>query len=266
MNTDELRLPSLLGKVAIVTGASRGIGHAIARELARHGTDLILVARNADALAAVAKEIEALGRKAIVVPGDLSAVDFPAKVADIAQKTFSRVDILVNNAGATKRGNFVELSDLDWDDGFRLKLFGAVRMCKTFWPHLQATKGVVINIGGAGGRTPDKLFTIGGSVNAAIMAFTKALADLGREDGVRVNLVNPGLIRTDRLEKRILSAMNSGGISRVSAESQLAAETAITRIGGAKEIAAIVAFIVSDSGSLFHSALIDADAGYTKGL
>jgi NAD(P)-dependent dehydrogenase (short-subunit alcohol dehydrogenase family) len=266
MNTDELKLPGLLGKVAVVTGASRGIGYAIARELARHGTDLILVARDADALASVAKEIEALGRKAIIVPGDLSAADYPARVAGIAQKTFSRVDILVNNAGATKRGNFLELSDTDWDDGFGLKLFGAVRMCRTFWPHLKATKGAVVNIAGAGGRTPDKPFTIGGSVNAAMMAFTKALADFGREDSVRVNLLNPGLIRTDRLEKRVLNVMNSEGIDRLSAEARLATESGITRIGEATEIAAIVAFIVSDSGSLFHGALIDADAGYTKGL
>ncbi|HEY0233669.1 MAG TPA: SDR family NAD(P)-dependent oxidoreductase [Afipia sp.] len=266
MNADEITLRSLHGKVAIVTGASRGIGYAITIELARHGADLILVARDKEALEIVAREVRTFGRKAVVVSGDLSTNEFPREVADIAAKTFSKIDILVNNAGATKRGNFLELSDADWDDGFRLKLLGAVKMCRMFWPHLKETRGSVINIGGAGGRTPDKPFTIGSSVNAAMMAFTKALADLGREDGVRVNLVNPGLIRTDRLEERILKLMNSERIDRPSAESRLASDAAITRIGESSEIASIVAFVLSDTGSLFHSALIDADAGYVKGL
>lgn len=266
MSDIELKLAGLSGKVAVVTGASRGIGGAIALELARQGADLVLTARDESALKDVAESCQALGRKAMVVAGDLAQPSFPKIVLKAAVDAFGKVDILVNNAGATKRGEFLELTDTDWEDGFALKFFGAVRMCRESWPLLKASRGSVINIGGAGGRTPDKPFTIGSSVNAAIMAFSKALADLGLTDGVRVNLVNPGLVRTDRLEKRIVNAMQANGIDRAAAERQLSDQARITHIGEAEEIADIVAFVLSESGRLFHGALIDADAGYTKGV
>lgn len=263
---DGLTLPGLSGKVAVVTGASRGIGEAIALELARHGADVVLTARDMALLEAVAAKVRALGARVAIVAGDLSRPEFPAAVAEEALRAFGKVDVLVNNAGATKRGDFLELSDTDWADGFELKFFGAVRMCRILWPELVRAKGSIVNIGGAGGRTPDKPFTIGSSVNAAIMAFTKALADLGMTDGVRINLVNPGLVRTDRLERRIVNAMEKEGLSRAAAEAQLTTQSRTTRIGEADEIAAAVAWLCSDAGVIFHGALIDADAGYTKGV
>src|SRR5690606_2729735 len=151
-------------------------------------------------------------------------------------------------------------------DGFDLKLFGAVRMCRSFWPELAKSKGSIVNIGGAGGRTPDKPFTIGSSVNAAMMALTKALADRGQTDGVRVNLVNPGLVRTNRLEQRIIEMMDTEGLSRAEAEGQLSLQTRTSRIGEAEDIAATVAFLCSHVGIVFQGSLIDADGGYTKGL
>lgn len=261
-----LKLPGLAGKAAVVTGASRGIGEAIALELARHGADVVLTARDAALLETVADKARGLGVRAAIVAGDLSKPDFPAAVADQALRAFGKVDILVNNAGATKRGDFLELTDADWADGFELKLFGAVRMCRTLWPELVRSGGSVVSIGGAGGRTPDKPFTIGSSVNAAIMAFTKALADLGMSDGVRVNLVNPGLVRTDRLERRIVEAMTEEGLTREAAQARLTSQSRTTRIGEAEEIAAAVAYLCSSAGIVFHGALIDADAGYTKGV
>ena len=261
-----LKLPGLSGKVAVVTGANRGIGEAIALELARNGADIVLTARDPALLETAAGKVRELGARAATVAGDLSKPDFPASVADEALRAFGNVDILVNNAGATKRGDFLELTDSDWADGFELKFFGAVRMCRTLWPELVKTKGCVINIGGAGGRTPDKPFTIGSSVNAAVMAFTKALADLGMTDGVRVNLINPGLVRTERLDRRIDDAMARQGLSREAAEAQLTTQSRTTRIGEAEDIAAAVAWLCSGAGVIFHGALIDADAGYTKGV
>ncbi len=261
-----LKLPGLGGKVAVVTGASRGIGEAIALELARHGADMVLTARDAGLLEKVSSNAGRLGARTAIVAGDLSKPDFPATVAEHAVRTFGRIDILVNNAGATKRGDFLKLTDADWADGFALKFFGAQRMCRTLWPELIKAKGSVINIGGAGGRTPDKPFTIGSSVNAAVMAFTKALADLGLSDGVRVNLVNPGLIRTDRLEARIVETMAKDGLTRQAAEARLTDESRTTRLGEAQDIAAAVAYLASNAGVIFHGALIDADAGYTKGV
>ena len=126
-----LKLPGLSGKVAVVTGANRGIGEAIALELARNGADIVLTARDPALLETAAGKVRELGSRAATVAGDLSEPDFPTSVADEAMLAFGKVDILVNNAGATKRGDFLELTDSDWADGFELKFFGAVRMCRT---------------------------------------------------------------------------------------------------------------------------------------
>src|SRR6185369_14333465 len=100
-------------------------------------------------------------------------------------------------------GDFFELTDADWEDGFALKFFGAMRLSRTAWPHLMARQGAIVNIIGIGGRTGSADFTLGGSVNAALQILTKALADRGVKDGVRVNAINPGFIRTDRFAQRV---------------------------------------------------------------
>ena len=191
---------ALAGKIIIVTGASRGIGRAIAMRLAQEGATIVLAARGEVALAKVASEIEVSGGKAISFPADLRIHESPAALVDAAIDAHGAVDAIVNNAGATRRGDFLELSDADWIDGFALKFFGSVSLTRAAWPHLKARKGSVLNIIGIGGRTPGAEFTIGGSVNAACLTFTKALADIGIRDGVQVNAINPGWIRTDRLQ------------------------------------------------------------------
>src|SRR5437868_4718624 len=194
---------SAAGKTAIVTGASRGIGRAIALHLAAEGASVVLTARDMNLLDSAVQEISAAGGSAVSIAADLRE---PAAAAAIAQKAidaFSSIDILINNAGATKRGEFEQLGDDDWADGFALKLFGTVRLTRSAWPYLKRQAGSVVNVAGVGGRTPGPLFAIGGSVNAAMLSFTKALADVGVRDGVQVNAINPGPVRTDRLAKRL---------------------------------------------------------------
>ena len=171
-----------LGKVAIVTGASRGIGRAIAVRLAREGASVMLTARDKTSLDAVATEIRGLGRFAGVCAIDLCLPTASERIVAETISMFGTIDVLVNNAGATKRGDFLQLTDVDWSDGFALKLHGAVRLSRAAWPHLKAQRGSVINIAGIGGRTPGPDFTIGGSVNGALLSFTKALADIGVRD------------------------------------------------------------------------------------
>ncbi|HXB75095.1 MAG TPA: SDR family NAD(P)-dependent oxidoreductase, partial [Candidatus Acidoferrales bacterium] len=166
---------TLNGKTAVVTGASRGIGRAIALRLAREGARTVLSARDRDALGRAVAEIQASGGQAACVALDLRIPDAPPQLVDFAMKTFGRIDIVVNNAGATRRGEFEDLTDEDWIDGFALKFFGAVRLTRAAWPHLKTVSGSVINISGVGGRTPGSQFTIGGSVNAALLSFTKAM-------------------------------------------------------------------------------------------
>ncbi len=238
-------------KIAIVTGASRGIGNAIARRLAKDGLGVVLCARDEKLLHATAKDI---GENALAVALDLRLPDSPAAAVDAAIAKFGAVDVVVNNAGATKRGEFEELTDGDFIDGFALKYFGAVRMTRAAWPHLKKQSGSVVNIVGAGGRTPGAMFTIGGSVNAAVLSFTKAMSEVGIRDGVQVNAINPGPVRTDRLAQRL----------KTISEEAFLLESKIARIGEPDDIAALVSFILSPHGRLLQGALIDADGGLTK--
>lgn len=253
-----------LGKVAIVTGASRGIGRAIAIQLGRQGADVMLTARDEVRLNAVAAEIRGLGRRAAVCAVDLRIPAGAAQVVAATISAFGAIDIVVNNAGATKRGDFLRLTDDDWSDGFALKLHGAVRLTRLAWPHLQRRRGSVVNIAGVGGRTPGAEFTIGGSVNAALLTFTKALADVGVRDGVQVNAINPGFIRTDRFQARLKQRIVETGEAVEQAEARIVAEAGIVRLGEPDDIAQLVSFLVSPAARYLQGALIDADGGQTK--
>ena len=173
----------LAGKVALVTGSSRGIGAAIAEGLAAEGCDVMLTGRDEAALKEVAAAVAKRGRQAQFSTLDLSDAKAPAALVADLKKHFGRLDILVNNAGATKRGDFRQLTDADWKDGFELKFFAHVRMSREAWPLLVASKGSVITIAGIGGKEPEAEFGIGSSVNAACVAWTKALGRRRQEGG-----------------------------------------------------------------------------------
>jgi NAD(P)-dependent dehydrogenase (short-subunit alcohol dehydrogenase family) len=240
-------------KTAIVSGSNRGIGRAIAVRLAQEGMNVVLCARDEELLKAT---VQAIGPNTLTVPIDLRLPDSAAKVVDAAIARFGTVDVLVNNAGATKRGDFETLTDEDFIDGFALKFFAGVRLTRAAWPHLRKQSGAIVNIVGAGGRTPGALFSIGGSVNAAVLSFTKAMAEKGIQDGVQVNAINPGPVRTARLEAQL----------KGSDESSFLREHRIARIGEPEDIAALVAFVLSPHGRLLQGSLIDADGGQTKTL
>jgi NAD(P)-dependent dehydrogenase (short-subunit alcohol dehydrogenase family) len=238
-------------KVAIVTGSSRGIGHAIAVRLAHEGAKVVLTGRDEKALASGKAQMPGAASIAL----DLREPEAAIQLIEFAMETFGSIDVLVNNAGATKRGDFLELTDADFADGFGLKYFGAVRTTRAAWPHLKGSKGSVTFISGVGGRTPGAQFAIGGSVNAALLSLTKALAELGVKDGVQVNCVNPGTIRTARFSARLKSPND---------EAAFVQNANITRVGEPEEIAALVAFVASAEGRLLHGSLIDMDGGATK--
>jgi NAD(P)-dependent dehydrogenase (short-subunit alcohol dehydrogenase family) len=251
-------------QVAIVTGASKGIGQAIALRLAREGAQVVVCARDKEALERVIREIESSGGAAAAFACDLRVQENPARLAGFAQERFGRIDIVVNNAGATKRGELEALTDEDWADGFALKFFASVRLTRAAWLHLKANRGSVIFISGVGGRTPGGQFAIGGSVNAALLSLTKALAQTGLRDGVQVNAINPGTIRTDRFDARLKAFAAGRNIDLSEAEREFVKEAGIARIGEPSEIAALVAFIAGPEGRLLHGSLIDIDAGSTK--
>jgi 3-oxoacyl-[acyl-carrier protein] reductase len=228
----------MTGTVAIITGSTKGIGQAIAERFRAEGSHVVTTGRSGGLLAL-----------------DLREPDAAQRLVDYTMEKFGRIDIVVNNAGATKRGDFLDLTDADFADGFALKYFGAVRLTRAAWPHLKTSGGSVLFISGIGGRTPGAQFTIGGSVNAALLSLTKALAELGVRDGVQVNAINPGTIRTERMKARLKSPED---------EAAFIGDAKVTRIGETKDIAALAAFIVSPEGRFLHGSLIDADGGATK--
>ena len=254
----------LAGKTAIVTGASRGIGRAIAIHLAREGANVLLTARDTALLGSAVKEILDAGGQAPTFAADLREPEAAPAVVRAAIEAYAGIDILINSAGATKRGEFEELGESDWQDGFALKFFGAVRLTRAAWPHLRERGGSVIHIAGSGGRTPGAQFAIGGSVNAALLSFTKSLAETGLRDGIQVNCVNPGPVRTARRETRLARIAAEQSVSRERALELFLAQEKITRVAEPEEIAALVAFIVGPNGRSLHGSLIDIDGGTTK--
>lgn len=254
-------------RIAIVTGASRGIGRAVALELAREGCTVVVAARDRAALDRVAAEAKEAGAPdSLAVAADLSRPEEPGRVVAETVERFGGVDVLVNNAGATKRGDFLALADDDHLDGFALKYHATVRFCRAAWPHLAAAGGAVVNITGIAANTPDAEFTIGGPVNSALTNFTKALAKRALAEGVRVNAICPGHIVTDRLQTRIDVHAQKHGMPVAEAREALRAHYGIQRFGETADIANMVAFLCSEKATYVHGTTIVVDGGATPGI
>ena len=257
----------LNSKVALITGASRGIGAAIAAELAREGMNLCLAARDTEKLMQIAGSLtNTAGTDVQTLSADLRDPAQPARIVENTVARFGRLDLLVNNAGATKRAEFFMLTEEDWQDGFALKFHGYVRMTRAAWPHLKQARGSIVNIVGMGARAGSAEFTIGGSVNVAILNFTKAMADIGIKDGVRVNAINPGLIETERFGRNVERVMRDRGLSRDDAVSFLLQSHGTTRVGRPDEIASLVAYLASQRADFMQGSIIDIDGGGNRAL
>jgi NAD(P)-dependent dehydrogenase (short-subunit alcohol dehydrogenase family) len=255
----------LKGKVALVTGGSRGIGRACATRLAEAGADVLLVARTERDLGEAAEAIgNATGRRIEICATDLRSPQGCQAAIGALEHAFGRLDVLVNNAGATQSGDFFQLDDSVWEDGFALKFYSYVRLSRALWPLLETSQGAVVNVIGAASKTPTPNFMIGGAVNAAITNFTKALAALGLRDGVRVNAVHPGMTVTGRLDRLLDQRAAAEGMARQDYEKKELASAGLRRYGEPSDVANLVAFLASPRAAQIQGADLFIDGGATK--
>ena len=254
------------GKVVVITGGSRGIGREIAVDFARQGAQTVIVSSSAENLAAATKTIAAAGGPApLAINADLRKIDGCQQAFNTVKEKFNRCDVLVNSAGATKAGSFVDLPDEAWMDGYALKLFGCVRMCRLFWPMLKAAQGFVVNIGGGAARSPGADFSIGASVNAAMGNFSKALSQLGKRDGVNVNVVHPGATETERFFQFVEQRAKASGKSVDQLKHEASTRDGVRRLGKPADVAALTLFLCSEKGRHIQGTAIAVDGGATVG-
>jgi 3-oxoacyl-[acyl-carrier protein] reductase len=253
------------GKVVVVTGGSRGIGKAIGAAFAREGAQVVLAAANANNLAAAAESMSG-GPAPSTVTGDLRSLEGCQALFDAVKTKFNRCDVLVNNAGATKAGKFLDLPDADFVDGFALKYFAAVRLCRLFWPMLKDTHGNVINIIGGAARTPGADFLIGGSVNSAFSNFSKGLAQIGNRDDVNVNVIHPGMTETDRVITLFQAHAKAQNKTPEQIREESVGKAGLRRIGQPEDVAELAVFLASAKARHIQGTAISVDGGATPGL
>ena len=250
----------LAGRSALISGASKGIGRAVADVLAREGCRLILVSRTQADLERARDEIRAHSN----VPIEIHAADLACAAARAAVvEKAGAIDILVNNAGAIPKGDLLELDDARWREAWELKVFGYINMCREFYRGMQARRtGVIINIIGFSSEKLDYDYLAGSTGNAGLVAFTRALGSLSIEYGVRVVGVNPGYVETERAIRGL----------RIRAQKELGdAEKWPDLVRDLwprgqmikpKEIADVVAFLASDRASAVCGQIVTVDAGF----
>ena len=253
------------GKVVVVSGGSRGIGRAIAAAFAREGAQTVLAASNAANLAEGAKAVAAGGPDPLTIAGDLRTLAACEQVFAQVNARFKRCDVLINNAGATKGGNFFELPDEAWTDGFALKFHATVRLTRLFWPLLKEAHGSIVNIVGGAARTPGPEFLIGGAVNAAMANFAKGLAALGNRDDVNVNVIHPGQTQTDRIEQLFAQFAKAQGKTPEQVRAEALSKSGLRRIGQPEDVAALAVFLCSARARHIHGTAIPVDGGGTPG-
>lgn len=254
------------GSVAVVTGASRGIGRAVAIRLARDFSNVVIVARDADTLATTAQQIQEAGAQALALADDLREPEAARRVVDSTLMQFERIDALVNVAGAVPQADLFEMSDAAWDDGMALKFHGARRLTIQAWDALRRSGGAVVLTSGASALSPKPALAAVGTINAAITALAKAFSERGITDGVQVNSVLPGPVITDRRNAMVAKYAQARGLTREEGMQSFANDAGISRFGRPEEIADLIAFLVSPAARWMTGAAVRMDGGEAKAI
>jgi 3-oxoacyl-[acyl-carrier protein] reductase len=252
--------------VAIVTGASQGIGRATASRLARDFSAIVLVARNKDELEMTAAAVNAAGAESQIYPLDLRQPQAAEILVKGTLDRFGRIDALLNIAGAVPQIDLFEMSDAQWEDGLALKLHGARRLTIKAWDALKASNGSVVLISGSAALDPKPGFAAVATVNAAIIALAKAFAEQGIKDGVQVNSLVPGAVMTGRRQSFFDKWAPAHNLTVEEAMRRFPEEVGIRRFGKPEEIADLMAYLVSPAAKWMTGACVRMDGGETKGI
>lgn len=250
--------------VAIVTGASQGIGRATAIRLASDFKYVVLAARNEAGLQETAKAVKSAGAEPLVLALDLREPDAAKTLVSKTLERFSQIDALLNIAGAVPQIDLLEMTDAQWDDGMALKLHGARRATIHAWEALKKSKGSVVFMSGNSALAPKSAFAAVATVNAAIVAMARAFAERGIKEGVQVNSVLPGPVFTNRRRTYMEKYAPAHNMTVEEALEKFPSEAGITRYGQPEDIANLMAFMVSPAGKWMTGSSVRMDGGEIK--
>ena len=252
--------------VAIVTGASQGIGRATALRLARDFSGVVLVARDKDKLEETAAEIRSAGVEATIYALDLREPRSAETVIKSTLERFGRIDALLNIAGAVPQIDLFEMEDAQWDDGMALKFHGARRLTMRAWNALKDSSGSVVLMSGSAAFGPKPAFAAIAAINAAINVLAKAFAEQGIKDGVQVNSVSPGAVMTGRRRAFFEKWAPAHNLTIEDAINTFPQQAGITRFGKPEEIADLMSYLVSPAAKWMTGAAVRMDGGEIKGI
>jgi 3-oxoacyl-[acyl-carrier protein] reductase len=253
----------LNNKIALVTAASRGLGRAIAEELAAEGATVVVSSRNEASLEAVAQDISsATGSRVVPLAADLMDPDAIDSLVDSIEHDIGNIDILVANSGGPMARPFAELTDADWNQALNEKLLAQIRPCRAVLPRMVAREGGrIITMSGVHSYFPHAYAITAGVVNAGLLNLTKALAQEGAPANVLVNSINPGPIRTERMVYLAQARAADAGITVAEAEALIVEETLLKRFGEPADVGALVAFLVSERAGFITGSMFSIDGG-----
>ena len=258
----------LTGKIALVAAASRGLGRAVAEELAREGAHVLICARGAEALRETAKSIRAAtGVRVVEVVADLSDSSDVVRVAERALAEFGRVDILVTNGGGPPAGPFENHSPDAWQAAIRQNLLSVVELTRAILPGMKERRwGRIINVTSIAVKQPVDNLILSNSVRAAVTGFARTLANEVAPFGITVNNVMPGYTRTQRVEELAERNASLKGTTPEAERAVWEGQIPMARLGESSEFAAMVAFLASERASYTTGASIPVDGGWIRGL
>jgi 3-oxoacyl-[acyl-carrier protein] reductase len=252
--------------VAIIAGASQGIGRATAIRLARDFSAIVLVARDKDNLDKTAAEATSVGAETSIYALDLRQPQSAKSIVEGTLERFGRIDALLNVAGAVPQIDLFQMTDAQWDDGMALKFHGARRLTIEAWNALKASKGSVVFMSGNAAFDPKPGNAAVATINAAINALAKAFAEQGIKDGVQVNSVSPGAVMTARRRAFFESWAPAHNLTVEEAIKKFPEQAGITRFGKPEEIADLMSYLISPAARWMTGASIRIDGGEIKGI